>query len=288
MRSSAFHEGSVTVSFSGRAGSPHGVYSFSMNPSLCVSCFRAPLNQFRPRVQRRYQRRIVPSCELYRRALAVDYGLVRVGMAVSLGFAPRPLRCLTHDAKPSEVAAAVNAVARRELAKDIVVGLPLTASGLYGEQAEATQVFVEELVKTAPWATIYLLDERYTTQLARASLLADNVPAEKIASMLDSAAAVEIANRFFANADSGEAQPELVHKPKPRSLVGTEGNSGVELEEGAEDEGIRGDQDTIDSEQVMRESFFSWKKNAMARAIEDAQGLPKKKRRNRKRRRGSK
>lgn len=258
-----------------------------MNPSLCFSGFPVPPHhQFRLGERRSFQHRIVPSCELYRRALAVDYGLARVGMAVSLGFAPRPLRCVTHDGKPSEVAAAVNAVARRELAKDIVVGLPLTASGLRGEQAVATQLFVEELVKTAHWATIYLLDERYTTQLARASLVAANVPEEKIASMLDSAAAVEIANRFFASADSDEALPELVHKPTPQALMRNVGMSEAELEEGSVTEGIRGDEDTVDSEHLMRESFFSWKKNAMAKAIEGAQRLPKAKRRNRKRRRG--
>lgn len=250
----------------------------------CIAFAGIPVPLLRPRQapQQRILLHAPPTCELYRRALAVDYGLVRVGMAVSLGFAPRPLRCVTHDGKPAEVAAAVNAAARRECAKDIVVGLPLTAAGREGEQAEATQLFVAELVKSARWATIYLLDERYTTQLARASLVAENVPKEQIAAMLDSAAAVEIANRFFAAAGGGEVTPQLVHEPSPRELTGSE----ITVSSVADEGGIPGDQDTVDSEHVMRESFFSWKNNAMARAAEDARNMPRSKRRKGKKSKG--
>jgi putative holliday junction resolvase len=246
-----------------------------MNLAPCTTfvALSAPL----PQLPRRHisHPRTTPTCELYRRALAVDYGLVRVGMAVSLGFAPRPLRCVKHNGKPAEVAAAVTAAARRECARDIVVGLPLTFAGREGEQAEATRLFVADLVKAARWATIYLLDERFTTQLARASLAADNVPKARVAAMLDSAAAVEIANRFFAADEIGEVTPELVHKPQPRELAGRESGDSAEVE----GEGMPGDQDTIDSEHVMRESFFAWRKNAMAQAAEDQRNMKGTKRR---------
>jgi putative holliday junction resolvase len=214
------------------------------------------------------------TCSYNRRALVVDYGLRRVGLAVSVGFAPRPLPHIRHDASPEDVAVAVAAAARSTCSVDIVVGLPLTANGSEGEQAAATRLFAEHLVCAAPWATILLLDERFSTQLARASLVNANVPAARIPELLDSAAAVEIAERFFS--EFREVQPIVLHKPRTIDPV-------VEVDD---DGNVAGGQDTINGEFMELESFFSWRKNAMARATEaEAESGGRRKKRNKKKRR---
>jgi putative holliday junction resolvase len=210
------------------------------------------------------QRAMIPTCEMYRRALAVDYGLKRVGMAVSVGIAPRPLPCYHHDSSPEEAAKAVAAAAYGAVAKDIIVGLPLTALGREGEQAIATRLFTTALVKAAPWARICLVDERFTTQEARASLVDANVSAARIPGMIDSASAVLIAERFFASPSQGT--PIVVHEPSPRD----------EDEPGY----LAGEEGSLGGERVERESFFAWKQNSMARAAEQALQMGK----NRKRR----
>jgi putative holliday junction resolvase len=210
------------------------------------------------------------TCTAYRRALVVDYGLRRVGLAVSVGFAPRPLPHIKHESAPEEVAAAVAAAARSTCSADIVIGLPLTANGAEGEQAAATRLFAEHLIRAAPWARISLLDERFSTQLARASLINADVPAARIPELLDSAAAVEIAARYFS--DAREVEPIFIHKPPKVTPV-------VQVDENGN---VKGTQETFDGGSVEGESFLSWRKNAMARALEAEEDISNGKRRKRK------
>lgn len=228
--------------------------------------------------------RCTPSAELYRRALAVDYGLARVGVAISLGFSARPLRALQVDS-PRAAARGVDRVARAEGARDIVVGLPLNAKGEEGEQAKLTREFCEALVDEAKWATLWLIDERFTTQIARAVLKGRGVAEGEISAVVDSQAAAAIADRFFDEA--GEVKPILLHRPQLDLLAERAAKRGGLPEEGA-DEGTAGDEGTMDSMNLEHETFFTWKQNAMARAAETQLELGEKGhgRRRKKKRRG--
>jgi putative Holliday junction resolvase len=100
------------------------------------------------------------------RVLALDFGAARTGVAVSdaTGTIATPAGVVENAG--SEVGlAAVAALVREHGAERVVVGLPLTLRGERGEQAQATEAFVERLrgVLDVPVETY---DERFTTMLA--------------------------------------------------------------------------------------------------------------------------
>ncbi|OSX76096.1 hypothetical protein BU14_0207s0015 [Porphyra umbilicalis] len=104
------------------------------------------------------------------RALGVDYGLRRTGLASGVGYASRPLPRLTHGRSPDGAAEAVATAAAG--VRLIVVGLPLNGAGREGDQCVATRRFVARLVARAPWAAVWLYDERWSSQEGGAALAA--------------------------------------------------------------------------------------------------------------------
>ena len=101
------------------------------------------------------------------KVLALDYGGSRTGVAVSdaTGTLARPLAVVPladSEAGMAELERLVSA----EGAERVVVGMPLTLRGERGEQARATERFVESLRERLS-VPIETVDERFTTQLAR-------------------------------------------------------------------------------------------------------------------------
>jgi len=101
------------------------------------------------------------------RALALDYGAARTGVAVSdaSGTLARPVGVVRRAASESGLTEIARLVDEHE-AEIVVVGLPLTLRGEHGKQAAETAAFVEELraLLTVPVETA---DERFTTALAQ-------------------------------------------------------------------------------------------------------------------------
>ena len=91
------------------------------------------------------------------RALALDYGAARTGVAVSdaTGTLARPVGIVER--------AATEAGLDAEL---VVVGLPLTLRGERGAQARETEAFVEAL-RARLQVPVETEDERFTTTLAQ-------------------------------------------------------------------------------------------------------------------------
>jgi len=107
------------------------------------------------------------------RALGLDYGRVRIGVAICdetgistrpLGFVPRP------DDKSAAVIVA--ALAQREDAKCIVIGLPLHANGDAGANVRWVRAFTKELAKVCP-LPVHEVDERYSSGEAEEALRAE-------------------------------------------------------------------------------------------------------------------
>lgn len=103
------------------------------------------------------------------KALALDYGAARTGVAVSdaTGTLARPLGIVERaatDAGLDRVAALVV----EHGAEVVVVGLPLTLRGEHGAQARETEAFVESL-RGRVAVPVELEDERFTTRLAQQS-----------------------------------------------------------------------------------------------------------------------
>ncbi len=100
------------------------------------------------------------------KVLAVDYGSARTGVAVSdaTGTLARPLGVVDRAGTPDGLARLAELVCE-EQPERVVVGLPLTLRGEYGEQARETGLFVENL-RSAVNVPVESFDERFTTALA--------------------------------------------------------------------------------------------------------------------------
>jgi len=118
------------------------------------------------------------------KVMALDYGSARTGVAVSdpTGILARPL-CVVERADSDAGLAELARLVREENVERVVVGLPLTLRGTRGEQAAATEAFVETL-KDAVAVPVVLYDERFTTELARQTTASAPVDALAAAHLL--------------------------------------------------------------------------------------------------------
>ena len=98
------------------------------------------------------------------RTLALDYGLARVGCALSdpTGTLVRPI-----DTTPPDPGAIAALVEEHEVGR-IVVGLPVSLDGTENEQARLTREFCRE-VSEAVGVPVETYAERLTTRMAQAS-----------------------------------------------------------------------------------------------------------------------
>jgi len=101
------------------------------------------------------------------KALALDYGSARTGVAVSdpSGTLARPL-CVVQNAAAKSGLAELCAIIEREAPGVVVVGLPLTLRGERGAQAVETEAFIARL-RSRCRIPILTEDERLTTSIAR-------------------------------------------------------------------------------------------------------------------------
>ncbi len=101
------------------------------------------------------------------KALALDYGSARTGVAVSdpSGTLARPL-CVVEQVGGKRGMAELCAIIEREAPEVVVVGLPLTLRGERGPQAVETEAFIARL-RSRCRIPILTEDERLTTSIAR-------------------------------------------------------------------------------------------------------------------------
>ncbi len=101
------------------------------------------------------------------KALALDYGSARTGVAVSdpSGTLARPL-CVVEKVGAKSGMAELCAIIERESPEVVVVGLPLTLRGERGPQAVETEAFIARL-RNRCRIPILTEDERLTTSIAR-------------------------------------------------------------------------------------------------------------------------
>ena len=101
------------------------------------------------------------------RVLALDYGAARTGVAVSdvTGTLARPV-CVVERAGSNAGLERVASLVAEHDAELVLVGMPLTLRGERGEQARATESFVEAL-RSRVAVPVETEDERFTTVLAQ-------------------------------------------------------------------------------------------------------------------------
>lgn len=155
------------------------------------------------------------------KSIGVDYGLVRTGVAVTVGYDPKPLTILK-DLNATEVCDAVIRCVRLEQASRIVVGLPLHKNGTIAEQTNLTLVFVAELAQKSlqelgPGVKVELFDERYTSKAAAARAHSRN-PHQPLYGTLDADAACIILENYYNDnglgAQPAHLRPDIVEESR--------------------------------------------------------------------------
>jgi len=154
------------------------------------------------------------------KSICVDYGLVRTGIAVTVGYEPTPL-AIVAESNITQLCIQIATICKAEDASQIVLGLPVHANGTVAEQTLLTKQFAQVLLSTIceycgpNTVPIYFWDERYSSKEA-ASRMSYKLHKQE----LDSYAACIILEHFYAangqNAEqvvfTSEQQKETVNQ----------------------------------------------------------------------------
>ncbi|HYZ90999.1 MAG TPA: Holliday junction resolvase RuvX [Actinomycetota bacterium] len=127
------------------------------------------------------------------RVLGVDFGTVRVGLAISdpEGITAQPLEVL-EGADPKTVAARA-----RELdAEEIVVGIPLRMDGTRGPEVEVAEAFARALESESS-LPVHRWDERLTTVQAERAMRAGGKKTRSQRGVVDKVAAALILGAYL-------------------------------------------------------------------------------------------
>lgn len=148
------------------------------------------------------------------KSIGVDYGLVRTGLAVTVGYNPKPIAILA-DLNSTQLCQEIVKHCKAEHASQIIVGLPLHKNGTEAEQTSLTRMFAEKLTtvvlqQLGPKVPVFMWDERYTSKEAIARAHSQN-PDQYLYGQLDADAACIILEHYYNN-NGKDAQQVLVPK----------------------------------------------------------------------------
>ncbi len=124
-----------------------------------------------------------------KRALGIDHGDARIGLAMSdeLGMMAHPLETVVIKDTPDPIAHIAAVVASKDIGT-IIIGLPKNMDGTLGNAAEKVRIFVEKLREKVS-CPVRLWDERLTTVAAQRSLHEAGRNAKQSRKVIDQVAA---------------------------------------------------------------------------------------------------
>ncbi|MCY0875965.1 MAG: Holliday junction resolvase RuvX [Firmicutes bacterium] len=131
------------------------------------------------------------------RALGVDYGDARIGIALGdpLGLTAQSYEVIDCR-RVRDPIGRISQIAREHEVDVIVMGLPRNMNGTYGERAEKTRIFAQE-VALSTGLPVEWMDERLSTVGANRSLLEGDVSRAKRRQVIDKVAATLILQAYL-------------------------------------------------------------------------------------------
>ncbi len=131
------------------------------------------------------------------RILAIDYGVKRIGIALSdeLKMIAQPLEFIPAEPFAAFVARLTELVQEKEV-ELILVGMPRNMNGSYGTAALKVEEFVAALKSAVP-VPIKTWDERLTSAQANRILIAGNVRRDKRKQKVDKMAAAILLQSYL-------------------------------------------------------------------------------------------
>ncbi|MBU6213087.1 MAG: Holliday junction resolvase RuvX [Actinomycetales bacterium] len=139
--------------------------------------------------------------------LALDPGAVRIGVARSAGSLAFPVGAVVRGEGDVHQ---ICDLAHEHGVAEIVIGIPVSLSGVEGASAEAARAFAAAISTALPGLAVRLVDERLTTVQAAQQMRRAGKSAKEQKSSIDAAAATLLLQHVIdAEAASGCAPGEL-------------------------------------------------------------------------------
>ncbi|MBN2410887.1 Holliday junction resolvase RuvX [candidate division KSB1 bacterium] len=131
------------------------------------------------------------------RILSVDYGQIRIGLAMSDPFQilSSPLCTLKNSSVQKSINEILDIVKKHEIIA-IVIGLPINMNGTIGNVAKDVQNFMNILAQKTH-VSVFSWDERWTTVSAEKSLIAKNKSPSKNRDRIDQIASAFLLQAFL-------------------------------------------------------------------------------------------
>jgi putative holliday junction resolvase len=146
----------------------------------------------------------VSGLPIRRRILGVDFGRVRIGIAISdeLGLLAHPVRTVPAS---REAAKQIAQIVREKDVERVVIGLPRQMSGRIGEAAAETLAFADKLRKLLR-CEVVTWDERLTTVAANRALRDGGHKTRDSRKVVDQVAAQMILQGYLDGLQSAHGQ----------------------------------------------------------------------------------
>ena len=131
------------------------------------------------------------------RLLGIDYGTVRIGLALSdpTGTLASPLPFLDNQS-PQQVTTALSELIQTHQIAGLVIGLPRNMDGTYGPSAQKVRDFIAQIQKSIS-LPITPIDERLTTAQASKQLSGIGLNQKKLRMKVDSSSACLILQQYL-------------------------------------------------------------------------------------------
>ena len=131
------------------------------------------------------------------RFLGIDYGTVRIGLALSdpSGILASPLPFLENKS-PQQISSALTQLAQTHQVEQLIVGLPRNMDGSYGPSAQKVRDFIT-LIQPLFTTPIQTIDERLTTAQATKELSSFGLSHRELRKKVDSSSACLILQQFL-------------------------------------------------------------------------------------------
>ena len=131
------------------------------------------------------------------RILGIDYGTVRIGLALSdpTGILASPLPFLENQA-PQQVTNALSELIQTHQIAGLVIGLPRNMDGTYGPSAQKVRDFIAQIQKSIS-LPVTQIDERLTTAQASKQLSGIGLNQKDLRKKIDSSSACLILQQYL-------------------------------------------------------------------------------------------
>ena len=131
------------------------------------------------------------------RLLGIDYGTVRIGLALSdpTGILASPLPFLENQS-PQQVISTMTALIETHQITGLVIGIPRNMDGTYGPSAQKVRDFIAQIQKSIS-LPITAIDERLTTAQASKQLSGIGLNQKQLRKKVDSSSASLILQQYL-------------------------------------------------------------------------------------------